>query len=267
LKNYIYALAGNFLNYFIPIRAGEVAKCVFYKRNHHVPYSESAPTVLIDKILDTFAIFVVLLMIPFSGVVFSVYLNILLILLIIIFIIGFSIIFFVAKKEFYFVNILKKILFFVPKKQNKRIDRIISSFVKGLTIFKHNRQLLLPSLILTFLATISDSLFFYFMFVAFGIQISFVKVVFGYTLIFLSYSLPHPPAQLGSNELIMILIFSLGFGYNIDLVSAVMAFSHLITALIILISGTLALLIASFNVHQRSVKGTGTLRRNNTNEF
>jgi len=243
-KNYTYALAGNFLNYFIPIRAGEVAKCVFYKKNHEIGFSESAPLVLIDKIFDTFAIFVVLLLIPFTDVVLSAYLNVLIMLLIVVFIIGFSLVFIISKKERYLANLLKKILFFIPIKYKNRIDEFINLFVKGLSIFKHNKRLLVPSIILTFVATISDSMFFYFMFSVFDMPIGFMKVLFGYTLIFLSYSLPHPPAQIGSNELIMILIFSIGFGFNENLVSAVMAFSHLITAIVILISGTICLFLA-----------------------
>ena len=246
LKNYSYALAGNFLNYFIPIRAGEIAKCIFYKRNHDIAYSESAPSVIIDKIFDTFAIFVVLLLIPLTGIELYTYLNLLIILLIIVFIIGFSIVFLISTKEKDLANLFKKILFVIPKKYNKKIERFINLFVKGLAIFKHNKQLLLPSLILTFAATISDSLFFYFMFNVFGIEISFIKILFGYTLIFLSYSIPHPPAQIGSNQMIMLAIFYIGFGYDKIEVSAVMTFAHLITATVILITGTLCLFLATY---------------------
>jgi len=50
-------------------------------------------------------------------------------------------------------------------------------------------------------------------------------VLFGYSLINLSYGLPQPPAQLGSNEWMMIVIFSLGFSLTKSAASAVMAFA------------------------------------------
>ena len=72
--------------------------------------------------------------------------------------------------------------------------------------------------------------------------------MFGYTLIYLSYVLPHPPAQIGSNELIMVLIFSVGMGLNKEMVSAVMSFSHLITGILIVISGLISVSFAGFKL-------------------
>jgi uncharacterized membrane protein YbhN (UPF0104 family) len=82
------------------------------------------------------------------------------------------------------------------------------------------------------------------MFLVFGIDITFINVFFGYTLIFLSYAVPHPPAQLGSNELIMILIFSAGFGYGIAEMSSVMLLSHFVTAIVIFITGSLGFVLS-----------------------
>jgi uncharacterized membrane protein YbhN (UPF0104 family) len=62
-------------------------------------------------------------------------------------------------------------------------------------------------------------------------------VLFGYTLINLSYIIPQPPAQLGSNEWMMIIIFSLGFGLTQNIASAIMVFAHVYTACIISILG------------------------------
>jgi len=69
-----------------------------------------------------------------------------------------------------------------------------------------------------------------------------LKVLFGYTLINLSYALPQPPAQLGSNEWMMIIIFSAGFALTKDSASAIMAFAHVLTAVLIGITGLIAIL-------------------------
>jgi uncharacterized membrane protein YbhN (UPF0104 family) len=86
------------------------------------------------------------------------------------------------------------------------------------------------------------------MFKAFGIDISYIKVLFGYTLIFLSYIFPHPPAQIGSNELIMILIFTAGFKYSKNLTSAIMILSHFIATIVLFITGTFSLIFSGISV-------------------
>ncbi|MCL2063976.1 MAG: flippase-like domain-containing protein [Candidatus Cloacimonetes bacterium] len=243
-KNYTYVLAGNFINYLIPIRAGEIAKSVFYKKNHNIRYSDSLPSIFIDKLLDTFVIFLVLLLIPFTKIVFTPTLNILIILLIIVFLIGISILTLAALSQQIIIKTLKKIFFFLPLKYKTKIHNFFELFVKGLAIFKHHKTLFIPCVVLTFVATFSDSFFFYMMFIAFNVSVSFTQILFGYTLIFLSYILPHPPAQIGSNELLMVLIFSVGFGFSENLISAIMSLSHLLTAVVIFITGSLSLVYA-----------------------
>lgn len=75
-------------------------------------------------------------------------------------------------------------------------------------------------------------------------------MLFGYTLIYLSYILPQPPAQIGSNEFFMVLIFSIGLGFDKEMVSAVMAFSHVITAVLITIVGFIAFSVIGINITQ-----------------
>jgi len=86
------------------------------------------------------------------------------------------------------------------------------------------------------------------MFRAFAQVIPFPIILFGYTLIYLSYILPTPPAQIGSNELIMVLVFSVGLGLNKDMVSAVMAFAHLLTGLLIVIVGLISFSYIGVNI-------------------
>ena len=243
-KNYSYVLAGNFINYLIPIRAGEIAKSVFYKKNHDIPYSDSLPSIFIDKLLDTFGIFIVLLLLPFTSVIFTPTLSILLYLLIFVFLLGIAILAISSFSKGFVVRIIKKIFFFLPKKYETKLNDFLELFVQGLAIFIHHKELLIPCLLLTFIATFSDSLFFFMMFKAFDVSINFTQIIFGYTLIFLSYIIPHPPAQIGSNELLMILIFSIGFGYEENLISAIMSLSHFLTAIVIFITGSLSLIYA-----------------------
>jgi uncharacterized protein (TIRG00374 family) len=63
-ESFSMMMAGYFLNYVIPIRAGEVAKSFFLKRLRGVPIATSLPTVFVDKLLELMSIMVVLLLVP-----------------------------------------------------------------------------------------------------------------------------------------------------------------------------------------------------------
>ncbi|OPX26264.1 MAG: hypothetical protein B1H05_02590 [Candidatus Cloacimonas sp. 4484_140] len=221
-------IAGNFLNYIIPIRAGEFAKSYFLKRTKGVPISKSLPSIFIDKVFDSFSIFIVIALIPLLQVNISKPLLILIFLLIAVFIIGVGILIISTVNKPFVVKILTKFFFFIPKKFKTKFFEIIEIFVEGVGLFKHHSNIL-PSVIgLTIIAVLIDSVYFFFMFRAFAQVIPFPIILFGYTLIYLSYILPTPPAQIGSNELIMVLVFSVGLGLNKDMVSAVMAFASVI---------------------------------------
>ncbi len=87
-------------------------------------------------------------------------------------------------------------------------------FISELNLFEHHPLKLVLALFLTAGGEVLlDGIYFYLLFRAFGILYPFTLVfLFGYTLINLSYAIPQPPAQLGSNEWMMIIIFSIGFG-------------------------------------------------------
>jgi len=103
---------------------------------------------------------------------------------------------------------------------------------------------LIYAVLLTALGIGLDGLYFWLIFRAFGIGYPFIKVLFGYTLINLSYALPQPPAQLGSNEWMMIIIFSIGFALTRQDASAIMAFAHVLTAILIGSLGLLAIILS-----------------------
>jgi len=238
-NNLGYTFAGNMLNYLLP-RAGEVGKGLFYKQNHQIAWSASLPCIIIDKIFDTFGIFAVLLLLPFTGIVYSHGLRVLIILLTILFCLGISTLIITAISRKTVVFLLQKVLFFLPSGLKKKIFSFITLFVDGLASLQRKGQNILLSLAYTLLATLTDACFFYMMFLSLGVSIGFLNVLLGYTLIFLSYALPHPPAQIGSNELIMMIVFSIGFGYDKNEMSAVMTTSHLLTMLIIVATGSIA---------------------------
>lgn len=245
---FAYFLAGNFINYLIPIRAGELAKCALVKKNYKIRFSHSFPSVFIDKLFDTLGIFVILLLLPFISFKMDSSLYIIIYLLLFLFIIGALVLVFASFFEEKTTLILQKIFFFFPQKYKIKIHEFIELFVQGTAVFKNHMSLILPCVLLSFLAVFTDSLFFWTLFRSFSEYLNFSYVMFGYTLIYLSYVLPHPPAQIGSNELIMVIIFAVGMGLDKEMVSAVMSFSHLITGLIILLTGVISVSYAGFKL-------------------
>jgi hypothetical protein len=62
-------------------------------------------------------------------------------------------------------------------------------------------------------------------------------VLYGYTFFNLAFVLPSPPGQVGSNELIGLLIFSGSFGVSRSGVGAMFLFSHPFTGLLMTCTG------------------------------
>lgn len=244
INAFYYWIAGNFLNYLIPIRAGELARAYFIKKNHKSSITETLPSVFIDKIFDLFGIFVIIIMLPFFGKYLPKQLWALIIALFCVVFVAGAILLGSVLAHNKLSFILKKLMFFLPIKIKNKFNSFIERFLKGCAYFKNHKFLLLKAAFLTVVAILLDSIFFMFMFKAFGQQIPYLYVLFGYTLIYLSYILPHPPAQVGSNELIMILIFAVGFGFDKNMVSSVMTFSHLLTGIVLSLSGILGFSMA-----------------------
>ncbi len=236
-ESWLIACAGNWLNYLIPIRAGELVKALLIKKLKKCSAVSILPSVFIDKFFDTLGIFAVLVMIPMLGVRLSPGLKTLIITLIVVFSLAIVILLMAAIRKKSVARLLQVVFIWLPKRWRSRIDNLIELFIDGLNIFGHHYSILLYCILITALGMGLDGLYFWFVFRAFGLGTAFMVVLFGYTLINLSYILPQPPAQLGSNEWMMIIIFSLGFGIDKNAASAVMVFAHLFTAVIISLLG------------------------------
>lgn len=232
-----YSMAGNFVNYLIPIRLGEVIKAWFVKHKHGSGISRVLPSIFIDKSFDTIGIFFVLLMLPFISVQLSAPMLTLLGLLAAVFLISLAILIFAAYRKHSLIKVLQALTAWLPKRLQDKLDGFSQLFVQGLNIFDHHWSILLLSIGLTAVGVLLDGLYFWLLFRSFGVMFPFTKVLFGYTLINLSYALPQPPAQLGSNEWMMIVIFSVGFKLTTTDASAIMGFAHVFTFLLMSVAG------------------------------
>ena len=136
----------------------------------------------------------------------------------------------------------------MPLRIRGKMHDFLEIFIRGLNIFDHHWTMLLLAIGLTALGIALDGFYFFLLFRAFGESFPYLIVLFGYTLINLSYALPQPPAQLGSNEWMMIFVFCVGFGLTKDSASAIMVFAHVLTALIMAVLGIISFSISGLDV-------------------
>lgn len=235
-ESFTMMMAGYFLNYVIPIRAGEVAKSFFLKRLKGVPIATSLPTVFVDKLLELVSIVLVLTLVPILSIDLEGPLAVLVFAVFGVFVLAVGILVLAFRDEEKTTALLCRLFAWLPRRAYRRISEWMGLFVSGMGVARHNARTLPPLLGLTGLAVVIDATYFLLMFRAFGIDVAFLRVLFGYTLLTLSYILPTPPAQIGYNELVIGLIFAgglAGAAMPRGEVMAVVVVAHALTGLLI----------------------------------
>jgi len=232
-ESFSMLMAGYFLNYIVPIRAGEVAKSFFLKRLKGLPIAVSLPTVFLDKLLELFSVLLVIVLVPVLSVRLSGSLSSLIVAVATVFVIAVGLLTLAVRNGERTARVLMQFFSWLPKRLHDRVSSWISLFVDGLSVARTNARNVWSLLALTGVAVTLDAVYFYLMFRAFSIDVAFPTVLFGYTLISLSYVFPTPPAQIGYNEAIMGLIFAGGLGMGRAEVTAVMLVAHLLTGLLV----------------------------------
>jgi uncharacterized protein (TIRG00374 family) len=235
-ESFSILMAGYFLNYVIPIRAGEVAKSFFLKRLRGVPIATSLPTVFVDKLFELVSIVLVILLVPILSVHLEGPLAVLVFAVLAVFVVAVAVLVLAFRNEARTTALLCRLFAWLPRRAYARIAEWMGLFVRGMGVARHNARSLAPLLGLTAAAVLLDASYFLVMFRAFDIEVAFLRVLFGYTLLTLSYILPTPPAQIGYNELVIGLIFAgglTGVAMPRDEVMAVVVVAHALTGLII----------------------------------
>ena len=148
------------------------------------------------------------------------------------------------------VDLLHFILKVLPGKYRGKLEDFFENFVDGMAIMKGRIFDIILVYLITLLAVLSEAVYIYAVFRAFGAEISYSKILFGYTLMNLTYILPTPPAQIGSNQFMWVLIFSFALGVNENLTSAAVTFSHLLTSIWIFLTGGISLLALKIRFHE-----------------
>ena len=237
----IYQVA-TFLNWLLPVRGGELAKSLMLRQSDGIPVSRSLATVSMDKAMDLLPSVVLLSLLPFVPLHLSKALWVLLLTAMAVVATGLLLLVVAAwRRERALALLTRPLEAILPRAARERVEPCVVMFVDTLLRLIRQPRLLGVAAAYTVLAVALDALFCLLAFRAVGVTVGLPIVLYGYTFYNLAFILPTPPGQVGSNELVGLLIFSGMFGLGRSGVGAMFLFSHPWTAILMTISGLLCL--------------------------
>jgi uncharacterized protein (TIRG00374 family) len=237
----IYQVA-TFLNWLLPIRGGELAKPLLLRRTDGIPVSRSLATVSMEKAMDLLPAVALLALLPFAGLHLGRLLWLLLLMALAAVALAAAILALVAWRRELAVSVLTRPLTKVlPGSARQRVEPFITQFMDTLLALIRNPRVMGVAAAYTAVAVVLDALFCLLAFRAVGVSVTLPVVLFGYTFFNLAFILPTPPGQVGSNELVGLLLFSGVLGVDSTGVGAMFLFSHPWTAALMTITGLLCL--------------------------
>lgn len=203
----LYQIAA-FLNFFLPVHAGEVAKSLALKQIANVPISQSLPSVAMDKALDCLLVLIIIPLVPILGVSMNLQLWL-------VFALGCATLLVLTiftclrvwRRDFA-LNLLRKILWPFPGTISGKIESFITGFVDALLVGAANPGIFLLTILLTCAALACDTFFILLAFWTIGFPLGFGAALFALVVCGIFGILPLPPGQLGSAEIVGLLIFS-----------------------------------------------------------
>lgn len=232
--------ASQMLNFFIPIRMGEIAKGIFLNNKYNLHIGKAIIWVFIDRFVD-FLVVLLLAIGLFFIVPTSLSINFIIIIIIILasaLILTYLAVF---QKDFAqkLVQFLKPL--FIEKHIKIYFERFSSFILESFSVLnRHPKDLLLLTLITIFAYGV-DAAIWHFTFLALGSPQNFFKMYLGQLLSALTYLIPAAPGYVGSAEASGLLILSGVFGINPNLASAMTVLFHILSAIFVIIFGLISI--------------------------
>jgi uncharacterized protein (TIRG00374 family) len=252
----IYQIA-IFLNWLLPIRGGEVAMSLLLRHTDGIPVNKSLAAVSMDKAMDLMPAACLLAVAPFAGLHLNRTLWLVLTGALVALGAGAGVLAVAAwRRDLAVALVVRPLRAILPGGLRDRIAPFITGFIDTLLALLRRPRILLIAAGYTVLALTLDALFCLLAFLAVGVNVPLLVVLYGYTLFNLSFILPSPPGQIGSNELIGLLIFSGIFRVDRAGVGAMFLFSHPWTGLLMTCSA-----MACLSAMSLTLRGTFRLAR------
>jgi hypothetical protein len=197
-------MIGFMANNLLPFRAGEIVRAYSIARSENVSVSSSLGTLIVERLLDgiTISLFMIVLL-PLSLPSWLVHLNYFLLFLYSVGI-GFSIwlIYTFASKDSWdgrFVNLFK-----LPQNFHAKIEKVVFNFTDGLRILKDGKQVLWIS-ILSLAHWSVIALYYFLLFRAFGLSLSFMAAITVLVVVTIGIMLPAAPGYVGNFQYFTVL--------------------------------------------------------------
>jgi uncharacterized protein (TIRG00374 family) len=226
-----------FLNFLLPVRGGEIAKCLMLKRSADIAVSNSLPTVAMDKALDLLPVLFILVLVPLLGVRMDIKLWMVLILVSLILVGMLCFAALATWKRDAAISLLQKPTGFLSQATASKVEVFATGFVDALGMGMRQPKIFVPAIMLTCVAVIFDGLYILLAFWTIGYHIPFGTAIFGYALYNMFYILPTLPGQLGSNEAVGLLVWSGLLKLPQIQVTAMLIFTHACTAVLMCAMG------------------------------
>lgn len=235
--------AAIFLNFLIPIRAGEVAKGVYLNTKYDVNLGKAVIWIFLDRFVD----FLVVLLL--AGVLLATIPTTLSIIVIKIITVVLTIALVLTYLAVYRIDFSKKLVSFLKhlliiKSIKIYFERFSHFILDSFSVLKRSTKDITALFALTIVAYMTDAGIWYFTFKALESNQSFIKMYLGQLLSALTYLVPAAPGYVGSAEASGSLILSGVFGIDVNLASSMIVLFHITTAIFVIIFG----LISIFNL-------------------
>lgn len=233
-------LATNMANFLFPVRMGEVVRLYLAKSVSAIPFATSVSATLIDRFSGLLALMLALGLYPaagFEGIDPAKYWW------------AFGLI---AAASIVFLLLGESIGKSLPSAARQmlsrlglrsgRIERLVSSrafaFAASTLVNchlpRHGWRVTGVVFALSFLFLLGDAAAFFFLLNAFSLPLTLLQAVIAATVFNLAFVLPSPPAQLGTAEMLPVLVFAYGFGLSREVVASSALLWHLLSAAVIL---------------------------------
>lgn len=239
--------AAQILNFFIPVRAGELVKGIYLNNTYNLPLGKSVIWVFIDRFVDFLAV-LVLASILFFIVPTSLSITFIIIIIVILISAFFLTYLMVFKVEFTGKLFQFLRVFLIIKSIKIYFDRFSSFILDSFSVLHRHPKDLALMMGVTVLAYAVDAAVWYFTFIALGSNQSYIKMYLGQLLSALTYLVPAAPGYVGSAEASGLLILSGIFGIEPNFASAMVVLFHVLSAVFVLFFGLISIYSLKINL-------------------
>lgn len=241
------SFVGQFLSFFIPIRAGEIAKGFYFTGEYGIPLPKTLTWIFIDRFLDFWAnLGLMALFLYFVSINLPSNFHTIVTILFAVATIAAVIAVKSRKLAEILVDKLSPLLLLKPLITAFR--SFSKNILEGFAVLDRSPKDILILLLLTIGSSLSDTLIYYFILSSLGISMEIVKLWVGTLLTALTYLIPAAPGFVGSAEASGLAVYGYALGLPHDAASTIAVLNHVLLIVAILITGIISIYLLKFDL-------------------